>query len=59
MSERAYLAGMARAWRCLLGLHRFVRRHDHPDPNMQVCAQCGKQRVADALWGVLGRRGPG
>jgi len=42
-----------------VGLHSFVRRHDSPDPNMQVCVRCGKKRIADAVWGVLGRRGPG
>ena len=37
-----------------MGLHRYVRRRDTPDPNLQVCVQCGKQRIADAIWGVLG-----
>jgi hypothetical protein len=50
---------MVKAWRCRVGLHRYVRRHDTPDPNLQVCVHCGKHRIADAIWGVLGRRGPG
>jgi hypothetical protein len=50
---------VAKPWKCRFGLHRFVQRHNSPDPNMQVCVQCGKHRIADALWGVLGRRGTG
>jgi hypothetical protein len=55
----AYRRAMAKPWKCRLGLHRFVKRRDSQDPNMQVCVRCGRERIADAIWGVLGRRGPG
>jgi hypothetical protein len=57
--EPAYRKEMVKVRRCRVGLHRYVRRHDTPDPNLQVCVQCGKHRIADAIWGVLGRRGSG
>jgi hypothetical protein len=41
------LAGTVRAvgksWKCRVGWHSWVPRHDTPDPNAQVCRRCGKE----------------
>ena len=55
--QRRTVHSVTKPWNCRFGLHRYVKRHDTQDPNMQVCVRCGKQRIADAIWGVLGRRG--
>ena len=34
--------GMKKPWKCRLGWHSWVRRHDTPDPSAQVCLRCGQ-----------------
>ncbi|MGZ8750591.1 MAG: hypothetical protein ACXWYP_06900 [Pseudonocardia sp.] len=50
---------MATSWKCRLGLHKFVRRHNSSDPNHQICVRCRKERIATLMGGLFGRFGPG
>jgi len=43
----AYLRGMAKPWKCRLGLHEYVRQAGADNPNHQVCLHCGKKRNLD------------
>ena len=47
--------GVATSWKCRLGLHKYVRRHNSGDPNHQICVRCRKERVANAVGGLLSR----
>lgn len=50
---------VATSWKCRLGLHKFVRRHNSSDPNHQICVRCRKERIATLMGGLFGRFGPG
>jgi hypothetical protein len=43
------------SWKCRVGLHKYVRRHNMSDPNHQVCIRCRKERVAGVAGGLLNR----
>lgn len=56
---RRSFTGVASSWKCRLGLHKFVRRHNSADPNQQICVRCRRERVATVTGGLFGRFGPG
>ena len=46
---------VAKSWKCRLGLHKFVRRHNSGDPNEQICVRCRKQRTRGTYsWVAVG-----
>jgi hypothetical protein len=50
---------VAKAWMCRLGVHKYVKRHDSPDPSHRVCIRCRRQRPGMAWSELFARFGVG
>jgi hypothetical protein len=50
---------VGKAWMCRLGVHKYVKRHDSPDPSHRVCIRCRRQRLGMAWSELFARFGVG